>query len=61
MREIKIVCLDCGRKYKKKDKSVMGVWIDSCDICGKKQVPCADAGHDFGIYENPDLLTQKTD
>ena len=46
------VCLDCGKKYGKKDKGVMGVWLDTCDICGKVGVGCADAGHDFGIYND---------
>lgn len=48
--QVQVVCLDCGAKYKKKEKEVMGVWIGDCDICGAKQVSCAAAGHDFGIY-----------
>lgn len=54
-REVYTVCLDCGKKYKTKEKSVMGIWIDDCDICGKKQVSCAAAVHDFGIYEMPSV------
>lgn len=49
-KEIQTVCLDCGNKHKRKEKSVMGIWNDTCDMCGKENVPCAAAGHDFGIY-----------
>lgn len=31
----------------------MGVWKGNCDICKAVDVPCADAGHDFGVYEFP--------
>ncbi len=44
------ICLNCGRKHDKKNKTVMGVWNDTCEMCGAKDVACADAGHDFGIY-----------
>lgn len=50
-RTINVVCLECGRKYDKKGKTVMGTWIDTCDICGE-HTACAAAGHDFGIYSN---------
>ena len=53
---IETVCLDCGRKNKTKEKSVMGIWIDDCDMCGAKQVGCADAAHDFGIYSTDKQL-----
>ena len=45
-------CLDCGKKHGTKKKSVFGIWIDDCDMCGKKKVACASAPHDFGIYSN---------
>ena len=47
---ISIICLPCGQKNDKKHKSSMGVWTGDCDLCGKKNVPVADAAHDFGIY-----------
>lgn len=53
-REVVTVCLDCGKKYDTKNKSTFGIWNGNCDICGKKDVPCADAAHDFGIYSNPE-------
>lgn len=51
------VCLDCGKKYstRKKTMSVIGIWTDDCTICGKEGVACAAAGHDFGIYKMPKL------
>jgi len=55
MKEIRTVCLKCGKKYDKKNKSCFGVWIDDCDICGKTDVDCADAAHDFGIYSNKNI------
>ena len=51
-KEIITCCLECGKKYGKKEKGVFGVWPDDCDICGKKKVPCASAPHDFGIYSS---------
>ncbi len=52
---ISVVCLPCGQKNNKKHKSSFGVWTDTCDICGTKDVPCADAAHDFGIYSNAEI------
>lgn len=52
---IRTVCLPCGKKYDKKKKQSVGVWMDTCDICGAKNVGCAAAGHDFGIYSTPKL------
>lgn len=54
-KEILVVCLPCGHKNDHKNKSVMGAWIDTCDICGEKDVPCASAPHDFGIYSSEAL------
>lgn len=47
-------CLDCGNKYGdgKKKGYAIGMWKGTCDICGKENVACASAGHDFGIYNN---------
>lgn len=44
--------MDCGKKNDKKHKGVFGSWIDTCDICGKENVYCASAQHDFGIYND---------
>lgn len=52
---IRVCCLECGKKYDKKHKSVMGVWKDTCDVCHKVDVPCADAAHDFGIYSTKEI------
>jgi hypothetical protein len=49
-KEIQQVCLDCGNKYKTKEKAVFGMWMGNCDMCGKKDTYVAAAGHDFGIY-----------
>ena len=49
--EIHNVCLECGRKNDKKNKQAFGMWKAKCDMCGKEDW-CADAGHDFGIYNN---------
>ena len=46
------ICLDCGKKHDKKNKESFGMWNDTCDMCGKENVPCASAGHDFGIYNS---------
>ena len=51
-KKIQTICLPCGRKYKTKEKIAFGVWIDDCDICGKKDISCAAAWHDFGIRED---------
>lgn len=47
------VCFECGEKYGKLPKRAIGVWKGDCGICGHKDVPCADAGHDFQIWEMP--------
>lgn len=52
MKQIHTMCLSCGKKYKKKNKGFFGVWMANCDMCGAKQVACADAQHDFGYYNN---------
>lgn len=52
MKKIRAVCTDCGKKYKTFDKSVMGLWKGTCDLCGKKDTWCAAAWHDFGIPED---------
>jgi len=49
------VCLNCGKKYGQKYKEVFGCWTDTCDICFKKNVVCASAPHDFGIYSNKNI------
>lgn len=54
-KEIITVCLPCGQAIDKKHKTTMGCWMDTCDICGEKNVPCADAAHDFGIYSNKEI------
>ena len=55
-KEILTVCLDCGNKNNRKpNKGSMGVWNDTCDMCGKKNVPCASAPHDFGIYSTREI------
>lgn len=46
------ICLECGKKVDKKNKSVMGMWSDTCEMCKKENVWCADAGHDFGHYSS---------
>lgn len=53
-KEIYIVCIPCGKKHKTKEKFVFGVWTGNCDMCGAENVPVADAGHDFGIYNDDD-------
>ena len=52
MKKIFDVCLSCGDKYGKKQKEAFGCWLAPCDICGKENVSCASAQHDFGIYNN---------
>ena len=41
------ICDECARRlgYRQKDK-VVGVWVDECDICGKRK-PCTDSVHDY--------------
>jgi len=51
-KQIHTVCLECGRKNDKKKKESFGTWIDTCDMCGRENTMCADAQHDFGIYNN---------
>lgn len=51
-KEIHTVCMPCGQARDHKHKRAMGVWIGNCDICGLEGVPVADAGHDFGIYND---------
>jgi hypothetical protein len=55
--EILTVCLDCGNKNCSPNKrgKTMGIWNDTCDMCGKKDVPCASAPHDFGIYSTKEI------
>ncbi len=55
---IKTICLPCGQKNDKKNKMVMGCWIDTCEMCGKENVPCADAAHDFGIYSTEEIAAR---
>ncbi len=57
-KKIYTVCLNCGNKNKKKHKQFMGCWIDTCDMCGDKNVRCASAQHDFGIYNSIEELKQ---
>lgn len=52
------VCLPCGNKNDRKNKTSMGVWTDTCDICGAKNVNCASAPHDFGIYSTPEIAAE---
>ena len=49
------VCIDCGKANDHKHKSSLGVWTDTCDMCGKNNVSCASAPHDFGIYSNEEI------
>ena len=53
-KKIYTVCIKCGIANNKKHQKggVFGCWIDTCDMCGDKNVPCASAQHDFGIYNN---------
>lgn len=54
-KQIHDVCIDCGRKYGNKphkEGHAIGVWNGTCDICGKENVSCASAQHDYGIYNN---------
>jgi hypothetical protein len=55
MKDIITVCLECGNKHRGKNKEMFGTWIDTCDMCGKKNVSCASAPHDFGIYSSDEL------
>lgn len=49
-------CLDCGKKHgTKKNKICFGIWKGNCDMCGKKDVYCASAPHDFGIYSSDEI------
>lgn len=52
LTDILTVCVDCGKKNDRKHKSAFGIWMGNCDMCGKTNVPIADAAHDFGIYNN---------
>lgn len=52
---ISVCCMKCGKKYDTKNKSVIGVWTGNCQICGKINVPVADAAHDFGIYSSEEI------
>lgn len=45
------ICMDCGKKLGTKNKGTFGIWIAKCDFCGETRA-CADAVHDFGVYEN---------
>jgi len=49
-RPILVVCLPCGREHDRKHKEVIGMWRDTCDLCGEENVSCASAPHDFGLY-----------
>jgi len=51
-KQIHIVCINCGKKNDKKKKFAFGSWMGNCDMCGAKDVQCADAAHDFGIYSS---------
>jgi hypothetical protein len=57
-KEIVTICIPCGNKNDRKQKQVIGCWIDTCDMCGKKNVSCASAPHDFGIYSNKKVEIQ---
>lgn len=48
-KPILTVCLRCGKEKGIKHKGFFGTWMDTCDICKVKNVPCASAPHDFGI------------
>jgi hypothetical protein len=53
-------CFECGQKYGVSPRErAIGVWIDTCSICGKKETSCADAGHDFNIWRMPDDTDNK--
>jgi len=53
---IQTCCFECGKKYgTKKDKGAIEIWRDTCDICHSKNVYCASASHDFGIYSNDEI------
>ena len=54
-KDILTCCISCGKKYGDKEKGMLGVWKDDCDICGAKDVPCASAPHDFGIYSSEEI------
>lgn len=56
-KEILTCCMPCGNKYIKDSKrgKTMGVWKDTCDICGAIDVTCASAPHDFGIYSTKEI------
>lgn len=54
-RLILTVCIPCGQKNDRKHKQSFGAWIDDCDMCKEKNVPCASAPHDFGIYSNKEI------
>lgn len=45
------ICLDCGEKVDRKHKTSFGIWKGDCEMCGEKDVLCADAAHDFGYYK----------
>lgn len=51
-KQIYNCCLACGKKFGTKHKKVFGMWKGTCDMCNKKDIFCAAAGHDFGIYNN---------
>lgn len=47
------ICFDCGRKYGKVPDYAIGMWEGYCTICAEKKF-CADAAHDFKVFEFPD-------
>ena len=52
-KKIHTVCFCCGEKFGKRKKEVMGMWLDTCDIC-HNEMPCANAQHDFSIFNTPE-------
>jgi hypothetical protein len=46
---LRSICFTCGKKHGRLPTRAIGIWEDTCELCGKKAF-CADAGHDFGIY-----------
>lgn len=56
-KPILVVCMPCGNKHisDKKRGKTMGVWNDTCDMCGATDVHCASAPHDFGIYSTKEI------
>lgn len=45
------ICIDCGRQYGTILNKAMGVWMDTCAICGGEK-GCVDAFHDFRITDD---------